>query len=71
VVNIHDVTLAQMFLKRIVGLRAGVIVYDGPADGLTADVLTTIYGEEDWTRAATEDDDKSQRDEVARLSVAV
>lgn len=53
IVNIHDVALAQMFLPRIVGLRAGEIVYDGPADGLTPDVLTRIYGEEDWAKAAT------------------
>lgn len=47
IINIHDVALAQMFAERIVGLRAGEIVYDGAADGLTADVLTRIYGEED------------------------
>jgi phosphonate transport system ATP-binding protein len=57
VVNIHDVALAQMFLKRIVGLRAGTIVYDGPADGLTPEVLTRIYGEEDWTQSATREED--------------
>ena len=49
VINIHDVPLAQMFAERIVGLRAGEVVYDGPPDGLTAAVLTEIYGEEDWT----------------------
>ena len=48
VINIHDVMLAQMFAQRIVGLRLGEIVYDGPSDGLTSDVLTEIYGEEDW-----------------------
>ena len=48
IVNIHDVMLAQMFAERIVGLQHGTIVYDGPPDGLTADVLTQIYGEEDW-----------------------
>ena len=48
IVNIHDVILAQMFAERIVGLQQGAIVYDGPPDGLTADVLTQIYGEEDW-----------------------
>jgi phosphonate transport system ATP-binding protein len=48
IINIHDVQLAQMFAERIVGLQAGEIVYDGPPDGLTADVLTKIYGEEDW-----------------------
>ena len=58
IVNIHDVALAQMFLPRIVGLRAGEIVYDGPASGLTPEVLTLIYGEEDWskTSAAAEGD---------------
>ena len=29
-----------MFLPRIVGLRAGEVVFDGPPAGLTADVLT-------------------------------
>ncbi len=49
VVNIHDVPLAKLFAQRVVGLQLGRIVYDGPADGLTPDVLTQIYGEEDWT----------------------
>ena len=49
IINIHDVALAQMFVQRIVGLRLGEVVYDGPPDGLTSDVLTEIYGEEDWT----------------------
>jgi len=48
IINIHDVLLAQMFAKRIVGLQLGRIVYDGSPDGLSADVLTRIYGEEDW-----------------------
>jgi phosphonate transport system ATP-binding protein len=49
IINIHDVALAQMFVGRIVGLRLGTVVYDGPPDGLTPEVLTEIYGEEDWT----------------------
>ncbi len=57
IVNIHDVQLAQMFLPRIVGLQAGRIVYDGPSSGLTADVLTTIYGEEDWAVTSRDDDE--------------
>ena len=57
IVNIHDVALAQMFLPRIVGLRDGEIVYDGPADGLLPEVLTRIYGEEDWTLNAAKDDE--------------
>ena len=49
IVNIHDVALAQMFVQRIIGLRQGRIVFDGPPDALTPEVLTAIYGEEDWT----------------------
>ncbi len=49
IINIHDVALAQMFAQRIVGLRAGGVVYDGPPQGLDADTLTRIYGEEDWS----------------------
>ena len=61
IINIHDVMLAQMFAQRIVGLKLGEIVYDGPPDGLTAEVLTEIYGEEDWEatirKVEDEDDD--------------
>jgi phosphonate transport system ATP-binding protein len=48
IVNIHDVPLAQQFMQRIVGLRAGRVVFDGSPSDLTEEVLTTIYGEEDW-----------------------
>lgn len=60
IINIHDVLLAQMFAQRIVGLQHGEIVYDGPPDGLTPDVLTQIYGEEDWeaTIEKVEDEDE-------------
>jgi phosphonate transport system ATP-binding protein len=58
IINIHDVVLAQQFVERIVGLRAGRIVFDGPAEALDDAALTRIYGEEDWTavrrRAAAE-----------------
>ncbi|MEM7488436.1 MAG: phosphonate ABC transporter ATP-binding protein [Pseudomonadota bacterium] len=63
IINIHDVALAQMFVARVVGLRLGEIVFDGPPSGLTPDVLSEIYGEEDWeaTIEAVDDDE----DEVA------
>ena len=67
IINIHDVLLAQMFSRRIVGLQLGSIVYDGPPDQLTPDVLTQIYGEEDWeaTIEATDDLDEDEAEEVA------
>ena len=49
IVNIHDVVLATEFLPRIVGLRAGSVVYDGSASNIDKTVLTNIYGDEDWT----------------------
>ncbi|GAB4354300.1 MAG: phosphonate ABC transporter ATP-binding protein [Kiloniellaceae bacterium] len=58
IVNIHDVMLAQMFAERIVGLKLGEIVYDGPPDGLTPAVLTEIYGEEDWEATIRKVDDE-------------
>ena len=60
IVNIHDVALAQMFVQRIVGLRAGRIVFDGPPDALTTEVLTEIYGEEDWAASRDDDDDAAE-----------
>ncbi len=67
IINIHDVLLAQMFARRIVGLQLGEIVYDGPPDQLTADVLTQIYGEEDWeaTIEASKDLDEDEADVIA------
>lgn len=59
IINIHDVALAQMFVSRVIGLRLGEVVFDGPPDGLTPDTLTEIYGEEDWeaTIDAVDEDD--------------
>ncbi len=48
IINIHDVALAQMFVQRVVGLKSGEIAFDGAPDALAPEVLTTIYGEEDW-----------------------
>ena len=59
IINIHDVALAQMFVQRVIGLRLGAVEFDGPPTGLTPEVLTAIYGEEDWeaTIEAVEEDD--------------
>lgn len=43
-INIHDVPLARAFAERVIGLRAGEIVYDGPVAGLGPEVLERIYG---------------------------
>ena len=43
--------LARSFSDRIIGFKAGSVVFDGLPEALTDDVLTLIYGEEDWTLA--------------------
>ena len=71
IINIHDVLLAQMFARRIVGLQHGTIVYDGPPEDLNPDVLTQIYGEEDWeaTIEKVKDEDE-ELDTAALLNIA-
>jgi len=66
IINIHDVLLAQMFARRVVGLRAGEIVYDGPPDGLDAGTLTEIYGEEDWSATIRKADEEDEEGAPAR-----
>lgn len=68
IVNIHDVALAQMFVERIVGLQAGEIVFDGAPDDLTPDVLTKIYGKEDWVETIDDDtEDEALSDAMPAL----
>ncbi len=69
IINIHDVLLAQLFAERIVGLRLGEIVYDGAPSGLTTDVLTDIYGEEDW-EATIDPVDVEDEEDAARKDAA-
>jgi phosphonate transport system ATP-binding protein len=61
-VNIHDVGLAQTFSDRIIGLRDGEIVFDGTSENINAEVLTEIYGEEDWSTTIRKADDEDPDD---------
>lgn len=74
IVNIHDVVLATEFLPRIVGLRAGSMVYDGPSRDINQAVLTQIYGDEDWTTITQKLDQVSGGDDEGQdrsLNLAV
>ena len=42
-INIHHVDLALKFADRVIGIRAGEIVFDGPTLEVTQAVLDTIY----------------------------
>lgn len=41
--NIHHIDLALRYATRVVGIRSGEIVYDGPADQVTDAVLEEVY----------------------------
>lgn len=76
IVNIHDVVLATEFLPRIIGLRAGEVVFDGPSKDVNTEVLTKIYGDEDWTSitkklASQHEDDETSSIKECPLSGAV
>jgi len=42
-INIHHVDLALKYASRVIGIRAGEIVYDGPTSEVTQEVLDSIY----------------------------
>lgn len=44
IINIHHVDLALQYAKRVVGINAGRIVYDGPVENVNKEVLRQIYG---------------------------
>ncbi|MFN3521569.1 MAG: phosphonate ABC transporter ATP-binding protein [Phenylobacterium sp.] len=46
VVTLHQVDYALRYCRRVVALKAGKIVYDGPPEGLTRPRLIDIYGPE-------------------------
>jgi len=45
-VSLHQVDYAMRYCKRVVALKAGKVIYDGPATGLSHDKLVDIYGPE-------------------------
>ena len=46
IMSLHLPALARRFAGRVVGLRAGKVVWDGPADQLDDRLIASIYGSE-------------------------
>ncbi|XJS10681.1 phosphonate ABC transporter ATP-binding protein [Aerococcaceae bacterium WGS1372] len=57
IINIHSVPLARKYASRIIGMRAGEIVFDGPASEATDAKLDEIYGQ-----AIFEQDNQAMRE---------
>lgn len=43
-INIHHVDLALQYADRVIGIKAGEVVYDGPASEVNEAVLAEVYG---------------------------
>ena len=50
--SLHQVELALKFADRVVGMRRGRTVFDGPPDRLDGDALARIYRKDEETLAA-------------------
>ncbi len=48
IINIHHVDLALEYADRVIGIRSGQIVYDGPADQVSGEVLASIYNGKEY-----------------------
>jgi phosphonate transport system ATP-binding protein len=51
IANMHHVDVALKFVNRVIGIRAGEVVFDGPSSEVTEEILKVIYN-----RELTEDD---------------
>lgn len=45
-INIHHVDLALEYADRVIGIKAGEIIFDGPTNKVDSEVLKEIYGRE-------------------------
>jgi phosphonate transport system ATP-binding protein len=72
-VNLHFVDMAMEYADRVVGLRAGELVYDGPATGMNEATFEQIYNRRirpDDLRGALDGDEVSHADAPNPTSVA-
>jgi phosphonate transport system ATP-binding protein len=54
IANLHTLDTARRYCDRVIGLRDGILVFDGPASDLTTDVAREIYGaDESFNEDAT------------------
>ncbi|TLS38119.1 phosphonate ABC transporter ATP-binding protein [Pseudalkalibacillus caeni] len=61
IVNLHFIDMAMEYADRIIGMRAGEVVFDGPASEVTEQTFEEIYGRkirEDDIRGGKEEDEQ-------------
>lgn len=47
ITNLHTLDTARNYCERVIGMAQGKVVFDGPADDLTAEAVRMIYGVEE------------------------
>ncbi len=55
IVNLHQVEIAKRYATRIIGIRAGEIVFDGRPEALTEEAIQHIYNQPAATQADNKD----------------
>jgi phosphonate transport system ATP-binding protein len=72
--NLHTLDTARTYCDRVIGMRAGEIVFDGPAHAVTTDVARDIYGaDESFDEGVTStslNDEPARSEGVAYLRAA-
>ncbi len=48
IINIHHVELALEYCDRVIGVKSGQVVFDGPSRDVDKKVLASIYGDENY-----------------------
>lgn len=74
VCNLHTLDTARTYCARVIGMRDGEVVFDGPANELTSEAARAIYGAgEELNEAMTSTSlaTSSPNDTEARASIAV
>ena len=51
-VNLHSIDIARRYCRRVIGMRGGDIVFDGPVADLTDEAIAAIYGSQAPKRLA-------------------
>lgn len=69
VVSLHHVSLAKRYCERVVALRDGALVFDGPSTALTPAFLRELYGTA-VDELQADDEHESQRGDLALVTDA-
>lgn len=69
IANLHTLDTARRYCDRVIGMRAGRIVFDGTPEQLTTGVARDIYGaDETFSEAATSTQIETLNAEVTKLA---